>query len=190
VSWNELREQVLILVKRWLDGDLTAWQELGPLLFKILYAKIKRIVHNTHDREDLAQEATLRILVKIGLYRPEVGSFLDWACSIAVNVALDFLRKEKGKVWFSLSAIDELEDSSHDRAKTVCDDERQSAFVQCLAEMPAHYRLVVCLRFDGWKNEEIADLLDMPYSTVGSRFSKGKLMLTNCLRTKFPDLFS
>jgi len=67
--------------------------ELLPLLNYLSY---KLLPHGSaEDREDLRNEAVLRILLKYKLFDPEVGSINGWVSSVMHNVMCDGYRKSR-----------------------------------------------------------------------------------------------
>jgi RNA polymerase sigma factor (sigma-70 family) len=59
-------------------------------------------------------------------------------------------------------------------------------FREMLETLTPSQFLVVCLRFDGMTNEEIAEALDIPISTVGRRLRRARARL----KRKMPELAS
>jgi len=199
VNSDDLQQQVQILAERLLAGDKTTWEELYPLLFRVSYAVIVRIVHDKVESEDLAQETVLKVLRKIGKYNPAKGSFLKWCIKIAVHSALDFLRKKRPRLFSSLSPEDSeyasLEDLPDDSSaqKGVFPHEMLDAIRDCIAGLPPHLRMVIEMRLHGRTLKEIAETLEIAdglkiaIGTVGSRIARAKAQLLKCLQSKLPD---
>jgi RNA polymerase sigma-70 factor (ECF subfamily) len=47
------------------------------------------------NRDDVAQEALLRLTVRFGRWSPDKGEFPAWAATVARNLAVDYLRRDK-----------------------------------------------------------------------------------------------
>src|SRR5579872_6880434 len=74
-------------------GDARAFEELYRQHSRHIYALCLRMVRNTADAEDLAQESFLQLFRKIGTFRGE-SAFSTWLHRMAVNVVLMRLRKK------------------------------------------------------------------------------------------------
>jgi len=74
-------------------GDAAAFEQLYRLHSRRVYALCLRMVGNTAEAEDLAQEAFLQLFRKIHTFRGE-SAFSTWLHRLAVNVVLMKLRKK------------------------------------------------------------------------------------------------
>src|SRR5487761_269372 len=78
------------------QGDAGAFERIYRLHSRRVYALRLRMVGNTAEAEDLAQDAFLQLFRKIGTFRGE-SAFSTWLHRLAVNVVLMKLRKKSGK---------------------------------------------------------------------------------------------
>lgn len=119
--------------------------------------------------EELAQEALATVWRKAALYSPDKGNPTTWIYTIARNLRIDRLRRERA--WQPLP-------ESHE--KQVCDDptpdemvseqQRSQRVREALKELSPEQVQVVTLSFiEGYSHSEIAEHLDIPLGTVKSR---------------------
>ncbi|MEL6829034.1 MAG: sigma-70 family RNA polymerase sigma factor [Pseudomonadota bacterium] len=81
-------------VRRAAAGDRAAQAALVhrhmPVIFRVSY----RLLQDRAEAEDVTQETFLRVWKKLSEWEPR-ASFSSWACTIAVNLSRDRLRKKK-----------------------------------------------------------------------------------------------
>lgn len=119
--------------------------------------------------EELAQEALLVVWRKAALYTSSKGSASTWIFTIARNLRIDRLRKER--VWQALPDEHEDEEDSGvapDEAASL--SERRARVRLSIKQLPDDQREVIALSFmEGLSHSEIAARLDLPLGTVKSR---------------------
>lgn len=136
--------------------------------------------------EEAAQEAFLRAWLHLAGYDPRY-SFRSWVYRIAINAALDVLRREKPAV-----DIDEIGDiagnndalaaGNGDPETTLVKKERASRVRRALLALPAPGRAVLVLReYGGLSYAEIAGALNIPLGTVMSRLNSARGQLRQSL---------
>ena len=157
------------------DGDA-----LGALLSRYqhrLYRFPSRLTQDPAASEDLFQQTWLRVMEKIGRYDAR-GSFETWLFSVAHNLAIDYLRRQRGS---SLDAPDDsgtapverLAAAGPDPLEQLLDFERGAMLAAAVGELPAIHREVLTLRFEEeMKLEQIAEVAGVPLSTVKSRLRR------------------
>lgn len=169
----------------WLDlarqGDKTAFGCLieayqGPV-FNLAY----RMLNNTGEAEEAAQEAFVRAYTRLDSYDP-AHKFSTWMLSITSNYCIDVIRKRRA-IMLSLDEPLPPHPALHsDRAagpeaQTLM-NEQQQMVQTLLQELPDDYRQTVVLRY--WHDlsyEEIADLMHTTVSAIKSRLFRARRML-------------
>lgn len=81
---------------------IQAAQKGDPRAQKLIYDQIGgriqgtclRYVGNQSDAEEVFHDTMLRIFMNLGKYRGD-SKFTTWACRIAINTSIDFLRKQR-----------------------------------------------------------------------------------------------
>jgi RNA polymerase sigma-70 factor (ECF subfamily) len=136
--------------------------------------------------EEAAQEAFVRAWLHLAGYDPRY-SFRSWVYRIAINAALDALRREKPVV-----DVDEIDDivgdidahvaGNGDPEMALVKKERASRVRRALLALPAPGRAVLVLReYGGLSYAEIAGALDIPLGTVMSRLNSARGQLRQSL---------
>ena len=136
--------------------------------------------------EEAAQEAFLRAWLHLAGYDPRY-SFRSWVYRIAINAALDALRREKPTV--DLDDIGDLADQgpadtagNGDPETTLERKERADWVRRALMALPAPGRAVLVLReYGGLSYAEISGALGIPLGTVMSRLNSARGQLRQAL---------
>jgi RNA polymerase sigma-70 factor (ECF subfamily) len=158
------------------QGDRGAFSDLVRIHYPGVIRVVYHLCGNTQVAEDAAQEAFLRAWLHLSNYRPG-GSLRSWLYRIAVNAALDMLRRET-----RLSPVDldelPLADQSPLPETAYIEQERVVLVRQAVAALPTASRAVLVLReYSGLSYQEIASALEIPIGTVMSRlnYARGQL---------------
>ncbi|WP_430783377.1 RNA polymerase sigma factor [Actinoplanes sp. G11-F43] len=137
---------------------------------RLAHSGARRILADTTDVEDAAQETLIAVARGIGGFQAR-ARFTTWLHRLAVNAALEVLRRKTR----AGSPTDELP------APTV----RMSSVAatrmdvdNAISRLPDHYREALRLReFDQRSYEEIADLLHLPLNTVRTRIARARRLV-------------
>lgn len=133
--------------------------------------------------EDLTQEAMLTVWRKAAMYEPGKGSVATWVFTIARNLRIDRLRRERV---FQELGDDHAEEASDAPLPDASLESRQiqERMRSVLADLPAEQVEVVMLAYvDGLSHSEIAGKLSLPMGTVKSRMR----LAYQKIRTAFED---
>ena len=132
--------------------------------------------------EDAAQEAFIKGWLKLDTYRPG-SSYRNWIYRIAVNTALDMLRKKSSQPHQDIEEV-VLEGDDYQPEALFLQDEKARIVQKAVQSLPVSSRTVLVLReYEGLSYQEIADWLDIPMGTVMSRLSYAR----NSLRTTLKE---
>ncbi|MCP4544900.1 MAG: sigma-70 family RNA polymerase sigma factor [bacterium] len=142
----------------------------------------KRMVRDSGQAEDIAQEALVRTLTRLERY-DERYSFSAWIFKIATNLCIDHLRKAK-RIAFSLDEDIQGGDGSFRRempgktappSEETLANEQMQLLNEALATLPEHYRAILLLRHrEDLSYDEIARVLDLPIGTVKIRIHRAR----------------
>ena len=95
---------------RWIaaakGGDAYAFEQLMAAYEKKIYCLCLRMMGNSHDGEDCAQEAMLRIWQKLPQFRGD-AAFSTWVYRVTAALCMDALRKRQRTQKESLEALSE-----------------------------------------------------------------------------------
>ena len=144
--------------------------ELREPIFKLCF----RMLGNRHEAEDAVQDTFVAVHRGLETFRGE-ASVKTWVYRIAIRAAL--------KVRADRRVSEPLEDGragsvAPEAALQARDDSRRLQIA--MAQLPAEHRAVLSLSaLDGVSHREIAEVLGIPFGTVGSRLhaARKKLMV-------------
>lgn len=177
-------------IKQIKKGDRKAFEQIVSLFQNRIYHHCYRMIGNTHEAEDLAQEAFVRAYVNIHSF-DERRKFSTWLYRIATNLTIDRLRKRKpdhfleekvrgteGLTMYSqLTSDDPLPEEEIERL------ELQNYIHTQILKLSTIYRSVIILRYiEEFSLKEISTILDIPLGTVKTRLHRGREALRKKLR--------
>jgi RNA polymerase sigma-70 factor, ECF subfamily len=153
------------VVERAQRGDRDAYEALARASAPRLYATAYRIVR---DR-DLADEAVQKTLVQIWRELPSLRDpdrFEAWTYRLVLRFCLEDSRRARREGVRQI-AMDERTPS---RSDAIGDSDLRDQLNRALADLSLEHRTVVVLHhYAGVPLGEIAEILGVPYGTVGSR---------------------
>jgi RNA polymerase sigma-70 factor (ECF subfamily) len=164
------------LVIRAQQGDRRAFGELVAIHYTGVIQVVYHLCGNVQVAEDAAQETFLKAYQHLPEYKPQ-GSLRSWLYRIAVNAALDMLRREAK---LSPQDVDDLPlvDRHPGPEAAAVANERTALVQQAVSALPAASRAVLVLReYRGLSYQEIAAALDIPIGTVMSRLNYARSQL-------------
>lgn len=144
--------------------DKTAFTELYTQTKSAVYGFALSILKNKYTAEDVMQDTYLKIFVSASSYMPQ-GKPMAWILTIVRNLSLMKLR-EKKKNEISVDDCWELSDKQ-DQINESLDNMLLSASMKILSD--EERQIVILHSITGLKHREIADLLQIPISTVLSK---------------------
>lgn len=160
------------LIEGCCKNEHPAQMELYSLLFGMVYGSALRILKNSHDAEEVAQEAFLRLFQNIKRYKEHIPQTVR---RIAINVSIDLLRQRKVQMVELVSQYDADLNDDPDveyHVKLVNDIGKIKKAINML---PDGYRLVLTLRLlEDMSFGEIAELLKIAESTARSQFMRAR----------------
>jgi RNA polymerase sigma-70 factor (ECF subfamily) len=156
------------------QGDRQAFGELVRLHRPGVVNVVYRMCGEPAVAEEAAQEAFLRAWLNLGRYNPRF-TFRNWVYRIALNVAVDSLRRER-----PTSDIDAEPLESGAVGPEAWLERKQLAeqVQQAVLDLPPASRAVLVLReYEALSYQEIAEALDIPMGTVMSRlnYARGQM---------------
>ncbi len=155
------------LIHKTQRGDVDAFNVLISRWEKRVYNYLLRIVTNREDALDLTQDVFLKAYQNMKKLE-DAGRFAPWIFRIAHNEAYSMFRKRR------LESDEEVPEGSAGgmtvAGSSVYPIELQLAVGTALGRLNHDQREVVLLKvYQGFKFNEIAEILDCPVSTVKSR---------------------
>ncbi len=174
------------LVTRAQNGDRNAFSELVRMHARGVLNVVYRMCGNMNIAEDAAQETFIQAWLRLPSYRQK-SSLRNWLYRIAVNTAIDILRKDKRIL---STAVDDLRltDTQAGPEAIFVSGERAELVQGAISTLPDASRAVLVLReYEGLSYKEIANALDIPVGTVMSRLNYARKLLKEKLEV---DMYS
>jgi len=184
------------VVDRVLKGDAEAFSVLVDKYQDRVYSAVLNYVSNRDDAVDITQEAFVKAYSNLRSFNSG-SAFYTWLYRIAINAAIDFLRKRKGKSADSLDDEKYLEagfepvskDASSDPESMFTRGERARALKAAMSRLSEKLRRVIVLHdVEGLSQEEVAEILRVPVGTVKSRISRARAELRYILSKQMGEL--
>ncbi len=165
-----------ILVSRAQQGDRHAFGELVGIHYTGVIQVVYRLCGNTQVAQDATQETFLRAWQHLPDYRHQ-GTLRSWLYRIAVNAALDMLRRDTKLASGHLDDLPLADENPGPEAALVA-NERAVLVQQAVNALPPASRTVLVLReYQRMSYQEIAATLDIPVGTVMSRLNYARSQL-------------
>ena len=170
------------------EGAAQAYEDLILRYEQPVYGLICRLLGDSAEASDIAQEVFLKIFRNISAFR-ERSSLRTWIYRIAVNEAYNHRR------WFSRHRRREIDVCGDpagpaatcpapgpDPFELASGGETRSLVERALAQLNPNFRAVVVLRdIEDLSYEEIAAILQISLGTVKSRILRGRESLRHIL---------
>ncbi len=141
---------------------------------------IYRMCGDVQLAEDTAQEAFLKAWTHLDRYQPGT-SLRSWLYRIAVNSALDVLRKSEEKPRPDIETVNPADTAPGPEAAYL-QNEQSRLIQQAVMDLAEGSRAVLVLReYSGLSYQEISAALDIPLGTVMSRLNYARSRLRETL---------
>ncbi len=158
---NVREKEASLLVKKAQQGDEEAFLALFQSIEALLYRTAYVYMNNREDALDVVQETACRSFLSIKNLR-EPKYFKNWAVRIAINCALDEIRKRKKVI-----SMESLPLKEHLEAEEDPDLSLSLSLLDLLKSLPERNKTVIVLRFyHDFTLEMIAEAMGLPLSTV------------------------
>lgn len=166
------------LIQAILAGEVEAYGQLMARYESKLLRFAGSIVHDDDDAADVVQESFIKIYQHLRAY-DQKRQFSSWAYRIVRNEALNFIRSRK-RTFFGEAAEVVLTNLANLVSPELeyAGLELRDRMGQALQALPERYRSPLQLHFlEEQSYKEIAERLQLPIGTVGTRINRAKTML-------------
>ncbi|QFT87236.1 ECF RNA polymerase sigma factor SigW [Bacillus sp. THAF10] len=177
-------------IKQIKKGDQDAFAEIVELFKDKIYQLVYRMIGNSHEAEDIAQEAFIRAYVNINSFDVN-RKFSTWLYRIATNLTIDRIRKKKPDYYLDaevagtegLTMYSQVAADVSLPEEDVENMELQEEIQRKILNLPDKYRSVIVLKYiDELSLLEISEILEIPVGTVKTRIHRGREALRQQLR--------
>lgn len=176
-----------ILARKAQSGDTDAFAMLIDHYQPKLARYGKKFLRDREDIRDLLQDIFIKAYTNLKSF-DGARAFSPWIYRIAHNEFISELRKRAGKFVIPVFDFDILFPhlaSPETADRTAREKELTAALAACLDELDPKYREpVVLYYYEELSYAEIAEILQIPSSTVGVRIARGKALLKKIAEQK------
>jgi RNA polymerase sigma-70 factor (ECF subfamily) len=188
VAVGNIMQADTALVMRAQANDRAAFNEIVLRYKGKVYNYVYRMVHSPLDAEDLTQETFVRAYMSIRSFQSR-ASLNTWLFRIAMNLCIDFSRKNKKTQGLTMSLSQDgdgedddtqrdIPDTSYDPQRLMMNKELGARLNEALMELPIKLRTVVLMYdIEGLAYDEIASVIGCPLGTVKSRLFNARSAL-------------
>jgi RNA polymerase sigma-70 factor (ECF subfamily) len=157
--------------------DRKAQERIYDLYSRAMYNASYRIVADAAQAEDIMQDSFIEAFQKISLFRGE-GEFGGWLKRIVINNSINYLRSKREMA---------ILDNHHQEVPDTKAEEQEIAenlfcrleeIRQAMRKLSDDYRNILSLHLlEGYDHQEIAEVLQISYNNVRTRYSRAKQKL-------------
>ncbi len=166
------------LLERIGRGEREAFDAFYRATDRMLYAYALSLTCSHHDAQDVMMETYLKIRAAAHLYRP-MGKPLAWVFTIERNLVRSHQRSLGKELPFAdISEAELAFDPSNQTEEAIV----LRAALRCLSE--DERQIVILHAVSGMKHRELSELLDMPLSTILSKYARALAKLKTYLTTQ------
>ncbi|MBW7848474.1 MAG: RNA polymerase sigma factor [Bacteroidales bacterium] len=158
-----------------------------PMVARVIF----KITGDMNDTNDLTQDVFLTVWEQVEDFRGE-AALTTWVYQLATNKALNHLKWEKRRQFFSLSywgsdtKNTSLPKSLNDAPGRLIREDDSNAITAALDQLPGQQKAAFVLsKSEGLSNPEIATILGLSVSAVESLNFRAKQNLTRLLKTYY-----
>lgn len=188
-------QEDISLVAECLAGNQLSFQLLVERYQERMFGLVRHYTKSPVEIEDVVQDTFLKAYTRLSSFQQQ-SSFYTWLCRIAINTALDFLKRH------GRSPVRAVEDPELDvglrgrpsSSATPAPDARmereeiQRLTQSVLAELPEIFRTVLVLReFEDLSYQEMADVLGISIGTIESRLFRARARFKDKLLQMHPE---
>jgi RNA polymerase sigma-70 factor (ECF subfamily) len=183
------------LVRRATEGDQEAFRELFDRYQRRILGVVTGMVHDREAALEVTQETFIKAYRSLGAFKGD-ASFYTWIYRIAVNLAIDYQRREWRRPIVEApratsgdapteGPLDRAadEDPAKDPFEVVKNAELRERVRQAIDELTPDHRAVILLReLEGLSYEEISQVMECSKGTVMSRLHYARKKLQSRLK--------
>ena len=181
-----------LLIADLCEGDETALAPLVEKYKRMVYRLAMQMTKNHADADDVMQETFIKVYRSIRTFRKE-AAFETWLYRIAVNEALNFVKRRERQRESTLETTSEAEYEAITRYRAqIANDphihaekaELRHHVTAAVNNLSLKHRTVVILHeFEGLTHAEIASILNCSEGTVRSRLHYARKKLRTLLKS-------
>ena len=160
------------LIKKAIKKDREAQHILFNMYSPKMLSVCRYYIKDLQHAEDAMLKGFFKVFTNLKNFRSE-GSFEGWMRRIMVRESISFLRRQK-KIEFSMEEV-----NVNENFESLIDTELEVDDIQRLIDaLPEGYKMVfIMYAVEGYRHDEIAELLNISSGTSKSQLFKARKML-------------
>ena len=165
------------------QGDTAAFERLYDEVAGPVYGLAVRILRDSAQAEEIAQEVLIQVWRKAAGFDPSRGGAMTWIMTLAHHRTVDRVRTEQASAAREdQAARREIPAVADGVAELVLDRLDRQRVRDCLGSLTGAQRESITLAYyDGYTYREVAARIGLPLGTVKSRIRDGLIRLRDCL---------
>ncbi len=177
------------LVRRSLDGDGTAFEQIVRSHERLVAHVVYRMINAERDREDICQDVFIKVYRNLATFQFK-SRLSTWIATIAVNTCKNYLEKRQVSLFDDLipdnSSSGEIE-TDNPGPDELAERTDIAEHIRCeIEKLPIHYRTVLTLyHLDEMSYREIAEITRKPEGTVKNYLFRARRLLKLRLTAKY-----
>ena len=158
------------LINQVQNNNRAAQKQLFDQFSSTMLSTCRQYIKDLHNAEDVMLCAFMKVFQNINQYRND-GSFEGWIRKIMIRESLSFLRSKK--------ELNFIEDASQSVLSVVSDSyEISNDYQKLIDDLPKGCRYIFVLSvIEGYKHQEIAEMLNISVGTSKSQLAYAKKLL-------------
>jgi RNA polymerase sigma-70 factor (ECF subfamily) len=169
------------LIERVGRGEPAAARTLVAAKLPRIMGLATRMLRDTGEAEDVAQEAFVRIWRTAGAWQPGRARFDTWLHTVVLNLCRDRLRRRRDVIG---DALPEPFDPALDAEAGLIEAERGTAVAAAIAALPERQRdAILLVHYQDMSGADAASALDVSVEALESLLARGR----RALRTRLAE---
>ncbi|MEM9225770.1 MAG: sigma-70 family RNA polymerase sigma factor [Pseudomonadota bacterium] len=160
-------------------GDRAAQTALVNRTMPIIYRVCYRVLGDANEAEDVTQETLLRAWKALPDWQPK-AKFSTWACTVALNLCRDRLRKKKPVL---METLPERVDSALRPDEELASAQASACIERKIAALPERQRTAISLcALEGMGNIEAAKAMEISVHALEGLLGRARRTLKAALQ--------
>jgi RNA polymerase sigma-70 factor, ECF subfamily len=176
-------------------GDTHAYEELYRRHSKQIFRTVLRIVRNLDDAEDIVQESLMKAFRHLAVFKRQ-SAFSTWVTRIAINSALQQLRRRRQGLDRFFAMSDEFENVSFDHfvedspspEALLVHAEITGALARAITLLPPSLREVITIHcYNDASTRDIAIVMSLSEPAVKTRLHRARSRLRQSMLKQYGE---
>lgn len=166
------------IARRVQEGETSLYRQLVERYQERLLRYAAYYCKDPDDAADIVQEAFVKAYVNLRGFNTK-KRFSSWIYRIVHNEALNGLKKARRSISLDEHTwVEQIADTRRNSLRDLQDEEIQQAVRDCLNALPIAYRIPLTLYYlEEHSYTEISEILHIPIGTVGTRITRGRMLV-------------